>query len=160
MLANKYVAALIGVLLILVVTYDVQLFLSRGKRREVAVTKKTYPAAHSDDRTYHSPEPALEKEDVNPWKRDPFGLKATEKTAEERAAEKLAAYRAEIRVTGIIKREGRSYALINGKVYTVNDRLRDAVIAEIKKHSIVLASEGIRYEISYNDYVVLKEKKK
>jgi hypothetical protein len=159
-LTNKYVAALIGVLLILVVTYDVQLFLSRGKRREVAVTKKTYPAGHSDESTYHSPGPGLEKEDMNPWKRDPFGLKATEKTAEERAAEKLAAYRAEVHVMGIIKREGRSYALINGKVYTVNDRLRDAVIEEIKKHSIVLASEGIRYEISYNDYVVLKEKKK
>jgi hypothetical protein len=159
-LANKYVAALIGVLLILVVTYDVRFLLSRGKHREVAVAKKSYPSGHPHDRTYQSPEPGLEKEDMNPWKRDPFGLKATEKTAEERAAEKLAVYRAEIRVMGIIKRDGRSYALINGKVYTVNDRLRDAVIEEIKKHSIVLASEGIRYEISYNDYVVLKEKKK
>ena len=61
---------------------------------------------------------------------------------------------------GIIKRDGRSYALINGKVYIENDIIGDAVIKEIKKHSVVLSSGEKTKEISFKDYVVLKEKPK
>ena len=61
---------------------------------------------------------------------------------------------------GIIKRNGRSHVLINGKVYSVNDKIGDVVIKDIKKHGIVLFSDGKSKEISFEDYIVLKEKTK
>jgi Tfp pilus assembly protein PilP len=66
----------------------------------------------------------------------------------------------DIQLIGIIKRDGRSYALINGKVYSEDNRIGDIVIKEIKQHSVVLASGEKTEEISFKDYVVLKEKPK
>ena len=61
---------------------------------------------------------------------------------------------------GIIKRDGRSRVLINGKVYSVDDKIGDVVLKDIKKHGIVLLSDGKNQEISFEDYVILKEKTK
>jgi len=163
MLGNKYVAGIVGILLVLVIGYNAQFFMSKNKATSPAVTvQQTFTPQRVQQRwgSVRQPEPrpmpvALpsDKDDKGAWKRDPFSLQAsTDRKTTETADD--------IKLMGIIKRDGKSHALINGKAYGVNDRIGTAVIKEIKQHSIVILAEGKKQEISFDDYKVLKEKKK
>lgn len=149
MLGNKYLAAGIGILFILVIAYNVKFFSSKSRSLQTPVAQNAEPKKHLLPGHIKVPERIPEKEDKGRWKRDPFGLQML---SEEEHSES-------VHLMGIIKRDGKSHALINGKVYLVNDRVGDAIIKEIKKHSIVLLSGGKSREISL-DYTVLKEKTK
>ena len=162
MLGNKYLAAAVGILLVIVVAYNIKFFISKSKQPEYQpgspVAQISALSEPPKDKPGKMPERILEKEDKGLWKRDPFNLaRDIPHVAEEKEPEKPALA---IRLMGIIRRDGRSHALINGKVYRVHDEFDDAIIKEIKKHSIVLLSDGETREISFNDYVVLKEKTK
>jgi hypothetical protein len=163
-LGNKYVAGIVGILLILVIVYNAQFFMSKNKKSsptvnaQQAFTPQRVQKPSGSDRKAEKPQsvPAAEpsiKENKGIWKRDPFSLQAgTDSKTSEMADD--------IKLMGIIKRDGKSHALINGKVYGVNDRIGRTVIKEIKQHSIVIMSEGKKQEIVFDDYKVLKEKKK
>jgi len=171
MLSNKYVASLTGILVVLAIAFNVQFFLSRSNHAKTKAGGVIKPASkeslYTRDKDW---ERVSQEEDRNPWRRDPFGLKEAsekaapkpppKKTAEELWASKLFQYNDELHLSGIIKRNGRSHALINGKVYSGDDVIGDAVIEEITAHGIVLLSEGMRYELSFHDYVILEEKTK
>ena len=162
MLGNKYLVAGIGILLVLVVAYNFKFFSSKSKIPETSkvekseAVKSSEPTKHIESVTNKNPERILEKEDKNKWKRDPFGLQALSK----KPASKKPEIGEDFHLMGIIKRDGRSRVLINGKVYSVDDKIGDVVIKDINKHGIVLFSDGESKEISFEDYIVLKEKAK
>ncbi len=154
MLGNKYVVGIVGILLILVMAYNAQFFLSRIKSSKTENPQQT----QKNSGTIRQPETSLplpatqplDREDKKKWKRDPFSLQADPKPA----------IVFDIKLMGIIKRDGKSLALIDGKVYGINDRVGPGVIKEINKHSIVVLAEGKKQEIAFDDYKVIKEKKK
>ncbi len=161
MLGNKYVAAVIGVLLLMVIAYNFKFFISKKAQPQTAPAKLSEPLKHAEPvagghKSGKKPERMLEKEDKTGWKRDPFDLKDDSKIAKEITKDDISG----IHLMGIIKRDGRSYALINGKVYSVNDRIGDLLVREIRKHSVVLSVNGKEHEISFEDYTVVKEKTK
>jgi Tfp pilus assembly protein PilP len=159
MLKNKYVAAGIGILLILVIAYNIKFFLSKNQSPEIRKAERSEAVKSPESKTVQYSEiyvsknfeRILEQEDKNKWKRDPFSLKSASKKPESGE---------EIRLMGIIKRDGKSLAMISGKVYKVNDKIGNSVIKNIKKHSIILYSDGNNKEISFEDYIILKEKTK
>lgn len=154
MLGNKYLAIITGILLSLVLIYNIKFFSSKAKPGQVPSGRKIVTAPPSVHEVAKVSGRVLEKEDRNKWKRDPFSLKAEIKKQETKDV------RQDIHLMGIIRREGRGLALINGGVYRVNDRIGNAVLKEIKKHSIVIAANGKDEEITFDDYTVLKEKTK
>lgn len=161
MLGNKYIAAVIGVLLLMVIAYNFKFFMSKKVQTQTGPVRISEPLKHAEPvagghKSGRKPERVLEKEDKGGWKRDPFDLKDDNKMAKEITRDDISG----IHLMGIIKRDGRSYALINGKVYSVNDRIGDSVVREIKKHSVVLSVNGKEHEISFEDYTVVKEKTK
>lgn len=162
MLGNKYLIAGIGILLVLVVAYNIKFFFSKSRTPEITkvaksdAVKSSEPIKHIESVTNKNPERILEKEDKNKWKRDPFGLQALQKIPISKKPE----IGKDFHLMGIIKRDGRSRVLVNGKVYSVNDKVEDVVIKDIKKHGIVLFSDGESKEMSFEDYIVLKEKAK
>ena len=174
MLGNKYVAALIGILLVAVIAYNIKFFTSKSSPPETAKREKTEavkpfePIKYPGPDMNKNPERIAEKEDRSKWKRDPFDLQAATKKVTKKPASTKPEFGEDIRLMGILKRNGRSHALINGKVYRVNDKIGDVVIKEIHKHSIILSSgeknKEISFEdykeISFEDYTGLKEKTK
>jgi Tfp pilus assembly protein PilP len=156
--ANKYLAFVVGILIILIVAYNVKFFSSKKVISQIPAVKKTDLEKRSFPDTLKVTKRTFVQKDAHQWKRDPFGLvPISEKTVKKEPEKDFAE---DIQLIGIIKRDGRSYALINGKVYTVDDRIGDIVVKEIKRHSIVLSSGEKIKEISFKDYVVLKEKPK
>jgi len=154
--ANKYLAAIVGILIILVAAYNVKFFSSKKVIPQMPAAKKTDLEKRSLPDTIIVTKRTLVQKDAHQWKRDPFGLvPISEKTVKKKPEKDFSE---DIQLTGIIKRDGRSYALINGKVYSADDRIGDIVVKEIKRHSIVLSSGEKTKEISFKDYVVLKEK--
>ncbi len=166
MLGNKYVAGVVGIILVIVIAYNVQFFMTKNNKTPLSPEDMQQQKVSEAARQHVKPQqlPAArpsEGQEKGSWKRDPFSVKAIKETRTAEAAD-------DIRLMGIVKRDGRSHALINGKVYAVNDRIGNAVIREIKQHSIVLLTgadgrpgrEAGLLELSIDDYNVIKEKKK
>ncbi|MDP2157922.1 MAG: hypothetical protein Q8K68_09470 [Nitrospirota bacterium] len=160
MLGNKYIAGAVGIILALVLAYNIQFFMTKNRpsapvepaHRQIRPGQE--PAAQSAKAlAANVARPIDRSADKIPWKRDPFSLLAGKDGTIAEMAD-------DIRLMGIIKRDGKSHALINGKVYGVNDRIGTIVIKEIKQHSIVVLAEGKKQEIVFDDYKVVKEKKK
>lgn len=156
-LGNKYVAVTVAIILALVIAYNVQFFMTKDRPAATAETanrlirSKQEPAGQSSKtRSTDVSRPADNRADKTPWKRDPFSLRpaATGDKSDD------------VKLMGIIKRADNSLALINGKVYRVNDRIGMAVIKEIRQHSIVVQVKNKKQEISFDDYKVIEEKKK
>lgn len=158
MLGNKYVAIAVGILLLIVVAYNARKFFPGDKQPGSTVAHVAATARPPEHEPGAMPERIVDGEDKGQWKRDPFALKRDMQVKTvEKEPEKPPL---DIRLMGIIKRDGRSHALINGKVYRIHDEFDDAIIKEIKQHSIVLLSEGEIQEVSFEDYIVVKEKAK
>lgn len=158
MLGNKYVAAAVGIILVIVIAYNFKFFVSKKSQPESTVAQISAPSESSGHKVGKLPERSIEKGDEGPWKRDPFNLKTVvENKTEEKEPEKPTK---DINLMGILKRNGKSLALIDGKVYRVHDEFDNAIIKEIKRHSIILLCDGETREISFEDYIVLKEKTK
>lgn len=150
MLKNKYAAAVIAVLFVIVIAYNLNFFYTKGRSSVKPTVKSETLVKHSSADVAKSHERLTEQQDKGLWKRDPFDLQS--------AAVKTGA--GEIQLTGILKRDGKSHALINNRVYAAHDKIGDSVIKEIKRFSIVLSTHGEINEIYLDDYKVVKEKKK
>lgn len=168
MLGNKYVIGIVGILLIMVIAYNAQFFMSRQNKDQKGDASQPLTSQrvknHAVSAQHERPgDPQADtslpvaaaqpfaKGDRTAWKRDPFSLRAG-------TDQKPAEVTYDIKLMGIIKRDGDSHALINGKVYRVNDRVDKAVIREIRQHSIVIVAGGKQQEITFDDYKVIKEK--
>jgi hypothetical protein len=160
MLGNKYVAAAVGVILILVLAYNIKFFTSKSRQNEVTAGKGAETLQRPEPVMPKPPEIISEQEDKSTWKRDPFSLQVLLPKKTESKTYKKPDISEGIHLTGIIKRNGKSLALINGKVYRTDDRIGDVVIKDIRKKGIVISSGDQSKEISFEDYKVLKEKSK
>ena len=158
MLGNKYVAIAVGIVLMLVTAYNARSLFSKSRQPEPTVSHIAQVSRPPEHEPAVMPERITSPGDKGQWKRDPFSLARDIKIVNnEKEPEK---HEPDIRLMGIIKRDGRSLALIDGKVYRVHDEFDDAVIKEIRQHSIVVILDGEPREIAFDDYVVLKEKTK
>lgn len=160
MLGNKYVAAAVGVILILVLAYNIKFFTAKNGQNKIAAGKGAETLQQPEPVMPKAPEIIFEQEDKSTWKRDPFSLQAL---LPKKAASKITRkpdISEGIHLMGIIKRNGKSLALINGKVYRADDRIGDVVIKDITKKGIVISSGDQSKEISFEDYKILKEKSK
>lgn len=150
MLKNKYIVVAVAILFGLVAAYNLKFFYSRGKTTAEPSIPSAVQMKHSPSVSKKQNELLPEQQETNTWKRDPFGLQ----TESGRSAS------GGVYLMGIIKRDGKSHALINGEVYTVNQRIGDSIIKEIKRDSVVLSANGELHEIYFDDYNVLKENTK
>jgi Tfp pilus assembly protein PilP len=157
MLRNKYVSAAVAVLFILVAAYNLKFFYFRSRTSPkpsvpAAVQIKHPPSIPEKQhgRLTEQQERLPEQQDTGTWKRDPFGPQAESGKSES----------GNLHLMGIIKRDGKSHALINGMVYAVNERVGDSIIREIKRYSVVLSTKDEINEIYLDDYAVPKEKTK
>lgn len=150
MLRNKYLFAAVVFLFVVVVAYNLKFFYSSGKTSAKPSIPGSVSMKPSPSVSENQHERLPEQQDTSTWKRDPFGLQSKSGTSESGG----------IQLMGIIKRDGKSHALINGGVYTANQRIGDSIIKEIKRESVVLSTNGKIQEIYFDDYKVVKEKKK
>ncbi|MDO8282442.1 MAG: hypothetical protein Q7U10_07450 [Thermodesulfovibrionia bacterium] len=143
MLSNKYFIFAIFAFLFLVAAYNIKFFSSKNAAQtEVKKAVSQLPSTSLYDKSV-IPERAVISKDTSPWK-DPFSIEKTEG-------------KSEITVIGIIRRNGKSHALINGRVYSVNDAIGSSVIRDIKKESVVLSTNGIIKEIYLSNQSDIKE---
>jgi type II secretory pathway component PulC len=138
MLSNKYLAYTVLGLLILVIAYNIKYFSSKqtpqNKSAEFVSGTAAFPLTPTNAERH------IIRKDNASW-RDPFALEKADKI-------KKKASKAEIRLIGILNREGdKSHALINGKIYGINDAVDGSVIIDIKKESVVISTEGKEEEI-------------
>jgi hypothetical protein len=160
MLGNKYVAIAVGVILVLMLAYNIEFFTAKNRRHEPTGGGKIAIVQQPEPVVVNPPRHITEPEDRSKWKRDPFSLQPLLPQKTVSKIKKKPDITEGIHLMGIIKRNGKSLALIDGKIYGVNDTIGDAVIKAIKKEGIVILSDGQSKEISFEDYKLLKEKKK
>ena len=101
MLGNKYIAAAVGVLLLIVIAYNVKFFASRETPTSQTEVKTDRLQRKQTHENVEIPERSTMKMDSSTWK-DPFSVD-------------LHASKKKFRLAGIIHRDGTSLALINGK---------------------------------------------
>ncbi len=141
MLRNRYLIAVLGVLLLLVAFYNVRFFLQRrGPDRQAAEVSQPASAARTAGRTAAAGKAA----DYRPaWNRDPFWYPDGRRQqvyagprmrtpADERG----------VRLEGTTIKENKGYALINGRVYAVGDRVAGEQITAIDDRSVTLRGAG------------------
>jgi hypothetical protein len=161
MLRNKFVIAIVAVLLCIVSIYNLNFFLK--KKAPASLQGKTLGAAPSVGRDrapghlMATPFPVLR--DKENWKRDPF-LYMEQRTgryteAEGRAGTPAAREKTKapaIRLQGITVRNGKRFALVNGWVVGTGDRLDNVLITDITPYSIfVKDADGTREINIYTD---------
>jgi len=148
MLSNKYVTAIVAVLFMIVLAYNIRFFAARiqtpGQVSSGAAAVDAAGSAGSASNLYIR---LPLKKDPDIWKRDPFSMEKQKSVTR-------------YNLTGIIKRDGRSLALINGKVYGVNDRAGNAVIKSINKENIMISVYGIERELYIDKKSDIKERAK
>jgi hypothetical protein len=158
MLGNKYLAAAVIIILVFVLAYNVKFFTAKNRKAKITPAQRTEIMQHTEVSMITIPERPVEIENNNRWESDPFNLQVLPKKTVVK--EKKPELNEGILLMGIIKRDGKSHALINGKVYSVNDRIGNVVIKDISRRGVVLSSGEKIKEISFEDYIILKEKSK
>ncbi len=148
MLSNKYLASIVLLLLVFVIAYNIKYFSSKSTGTAGQTSANVSQAAIPPvDNTSLLSERKIIKKDSSQWKRDPFSITPQAgKTA--------------IVLGGIINNGGKGLALINGKVYTLNESVGSSIIKEIKKESIVISTNGLINEIFITNKSDIKERKK
>ncbi|MBI4827097.1 MAG: hypothetical protein HY807_11880 [Nitrospirae bacterium] len=143
MLSNKYFISAVFALLLLVAAYNIKFFSSKNAVQTEVKRAVSQPPLTAQNANAVNPERTFIDKDSSQW-RDPFSIEKTE-------------VKSEMTVNGIIRRNGKSHALINGRVYSVNDAIGNSVITDIKKESVVLSANGITKEIYLSNQSDIKE---
>jgi type II secretory pathway component PulC len=150
MLRNKYVALAVGILLSCVIAYNIYFFYTKNKRAGVSEVKSKPPVAEAIyNNKYALSEKRFEPKDKGEWKKDPFGIRLDESISY-----------GGLKLQGIIHREGRGYALINGKLYGIGDSIDGGKIKAIERRSVIFLRDGRTEKISFEDYIVLNPVRK
>ena len=123
MLRNRYFIAALGGLLVLVVIYNVSFFSQRTKG---AVGSAPAPAAAAK----LPPEPAptvAARDHVVDWRRDPFWYASAKKDSRPTGEKQ----RAGLRLEATMGKDGKAFAIINGAVVGIGEKLNGYVVSEI-----------------------------
>jgi hypothetical protein len=134
MLRNKYVIAVLCVLLLAVLLYDLSFFRKRGAGPGPAAPAAPAPPA-ALARTAAAAGTAA---DYRPqWRRDPFrhagGAPRTAPAARSGG---------DLRLEGTMSRGGTAYALINGRIYGAGDRVDGSEIVKIDDLAVTMRGAG------------------
>ncbi|MDA8084858.1 MAG: hypothetical protein M0024_14470 [Nitrospiraceae bacterium] len=144
MLRNRYVIGLVSLLLAGVVAWNVNFFLGRrpqGRKDAAAPAgpKAFVQRAGIPQASGEFPVP----QDPLVWRRDPFRFrKVPVREGAKAESQRLPA------LQGILASGDRRFALVDGRVVAVGDRLEGYRIAAIKTYSVLLGSGGGAKEIS------------
>jgi hypothetical protein len=151
MLKNRYLIASLGILLLAVVWWNVSFFM--GRRTGSGPQGGTVPSASPSGRaaSRQKAEVQTRKEfpvpqDAAVWRRDPFTF-SLPRAAEKKAAlvPDLPAKEEKVNLQGIMMSNGKRFALVDGWVVGIGDRVRDYRVAEISQYGMVLKGErGVR----------------
>lgn len=151
MLRNRYLAFIVAALLLGIILYNLYFFYSRGKTKGISKIEDRPPVAEAIHKRHALAEAGFEPKDNSKWKRDPF--KSEIKSDEDISYETF-------NLEGIIQRDGKGYALINGRLYGIGDSINGEKVNAVERHSVILLKDGKTEKISFKDYIVLKEKKR
>jgi hypothetical protein len=157
MLRNKYVVAALGVVLLLVVAYNVAFFKKRSANRNTGAVAQA-PAATGTDRLKASAPPQeMTSRPAAEWRRDPFWYRqGTNRSAPARNA---AASRPSsgLRLEATMIRDGKGYAIISGQIVGVGEQLGEYVVAEIGDLFVRLKGPGGMKKLSMTTDTNVKE---
>ncbi|MBI4844470.1 MAG: hypothetical protein HY809_09135 [Nitrospirae bacterium] len=150
MLSNKYFIFAIAALLALVIIYNIKFFSSRNGEKAGRIMPVQAPSANFETAETASGRPIV-MSDGN-WKRDPFSVTA--------GASRDYTDNDNVLLSGILKKEGGSLALINGSVFGIGDFVDGGIIKDIKSDSIVISRNGVIKEFYISNTRNSKETKK
>jgi hypothetical protein len=156
MLRNKFVVMAVAVLLAAVAAYNYSFFSSKGQRKPAAPEQALRTGGEETVGAAVAPASAPRYRSV--WRRDPFWYSGgvDRNRHDVRSAPKIAG--TGIELTGTMTKDGKGYALINGSVYGVGDKVQNATIVEVGELYIkVRTSEGTR-TIRIDNDLIEKEK--
>ena len=157
---NKYLAAAIGILLIFAAAYNIYFFAAKKRQQEPLPGPQATAIQQQVPVVTKPTERVKYQEDKNNWPKDPFKLQPVLPPKKTQKLSKAPDISEGIHLGGVIQRNGKSLALINGRVYRINDRIGDVIIQDITKEGVVISSGDQIREISFKDYKLLKEKAK
>lgn len=153
MLRNKFVIIMVAVLLVAVGAYNYSFFRAKTPLKPPSRPEQSL---RTEDAAADSP---LSIDSYrSEWQRDPFWYaNGVDKSQHDgRSGPKV--HRSGFDLEGTITKDGKGYALINGGVYGVGDKVRNATIVEISELYIkVRNGEGTRTIRIAND-LIEKEK--
>lgn len=157
MLRNKYVVAALGVVLLLVVAYNVAFFKTRtANKNERALVQA--PAVTGMQRPKVSAPPQVTtSRPAEKWRRDPFWYPQNTKHAAP--AHHAAAPRPSsgLQLEAVMIRDGKGYAIISGQIVGKGERLGEYVVAEIGDLFVRLKGPGGMKKLSMTTDTSVKE---
>ncbi|TAN41994.1 MAG: hypothetical protein EPN25_03845 [Nitrospirae bacterium] len=150
MLRNRAILAVVGVLFILVVIYDLNFFLRKRSpvRPQGEAVTAALPETTGKSGTLRMASGFPVPRDREKWRRDPFRYKGGPAMTAGREIHKTTG----IKLQGITVRDGRRSALVNGWVVETGDVFENVLITDITPYSIfVKDAAGVREIKMYTD---------
>lgn len=156
MLRNKFVIVIVAVLFAAVAAYNYSFFRAKADVRSSPGPEQALRAAKGNSNASTAIPASSAYHAV--WRRDPFWYPggADKNRHDMRSVAKD--NKTGIKLEGTMTKDNKGYALINGSVYGVGDRVQNATIVEISElYIIVRTNEGTRTIRIAND-LIEKEK--
>ncbi len=150
MLRNRYLIAVLGLLLLAVLGWNISFFAGRRAvpgRQGGAVSVPRAAGVQMSDIAARSTFPV--GQDTSVWRRDPFVFGRRPSTLTKTAViPDMAVKEDAVDLQGIVVSDGKRFALVDGWVVGVGDRVRDYSVAVINPYSIVLKGDRGTREVS------------
>lgn len=142
MLRNKYVIAALGIVLLLVVAYNVAFFKTRTTSRAAGAAVQSPAVTNMQRLKVSSPSPVMTSRPADEWRRDPFWY--PQSTKRSAPAQHAAASRPSsgIRLEATMIRDGKGYAIISGQIVGMGERYGEYVVAEVGELFVRLKGPG------------------
>lgn len=154
MLRNRYLIAGLGLLLLVVLGWNIHFFIERraaaGRQSLITASSASSEPASGRQKT----ETAVKKvfpvpQDPAVWRRDPFTLGSqASPIVKVRAMPDAPAREDALELQAVMTSGGKSFALVNGTVVGEGDRISNYRVAAISPYRIVLKSERGTREVS------------
>jgi len=153
MLRNRYFVAAIIILLIGVFIFNLNFFLRRKHLYYLKTPERSTfasrPVIKTVEPEYSRNDAVFEqvKSDPARWRRDPFFHRVEEVKKIGSSGINKKDSNVNITLEGIMKTDGRLYALINGWAFKKGDKIEEFIIEEVFEDGIILKGEGGRKTI-------------
>jgi hypothetical protein len=132
MLRNRYVIAVVGVLLVLVLYYNVSFF---SEKRAVKAVRQGDSPAFVETAERAAGTPAAR---TGEWKRDPFWY--TDKNSRSRAG--AASRGSGLALAATMTKDGKGYALIGDRVVGVGETLNGYTVVDVGQKSVTIKNHN------------------
>lgn len=133
MIKNKFIVTFILLMAFSVIAYNIYFFLNRKEKSAAAKKNLFIPKAVQKKET--KVETKFIEKDNKSWRRNPFLMKH-----KPLKIESFANIEEKINVEAIIIGNNKGYAIVNGKMVKVGDKIADSVVTEISRYQIKLSS--------------------